>query len=301
MKGMKNFMKRGLKLFALIIAVCLTLSVLTGCEFWDNIVNQIGGDTEDYTLTKGYTYHDTQDATKVSFIRSGEVDSFKYKLYSNYVEITGYTGSETDIEIPAYIEGTPVTEIGNNAFHLSEITSVRIPDTVVEIQDAAFYEAKRLLEVTFGSSVTVVGKYAFFGCESLDAVYLNDALRVIKEYAFNSCSSLESIVITDGVEEIGEHAFYLCQSMYKAFVPGNVSKFGNDVFGRCNENFKIYAPMSSPAYNYAQSNMLLYVECNSHLEQSYNEDTNDADVSYGDDDHDHGEGEHGEDETTEPA
>ena len=284
-------MKRCFKIFILIEAVCILLSALAGCEFWDNIVNQIKPDTEDYTLTKGYTYEDTQGTTKVSYIHSGEVDGFKYKLYSNYVEITGYTGTETDIEIPAYIEETPVTEIGKNAFHGSQITSVKIADTVMEINDAAFYEADRLLEVTLGRNVAIIGKYAFFGCESLNAVYLNDALRVISAYAFNSCSSLESIVITDGVEEIGEHAFYLCKAMYKAFVPGNITEFGNDVFGRCHENFKVYAPMSSPAYLYTQSSGLLYIECNSYLESVYNEDTNDADVSYGDDEHDHsGEG-----------
>lgn len=282
-------MKRSFKICILLVAISLLLSLFTGCEFWDNIVNQLGGDTEDYTLTKGYTYHDTDDETKISYIHSGEENGFKYKLYSNYVEITGYTGSETDIEIPSYIEETPVTEIGKNAFQQSHITSVKIPDTVIEIREAAFYDAKRLLEVTFGRDVQVVGKYAFFGCESLVGVYLNDSLRVIKEYAFNSCYSLDSIVITDGVDEIGDHAFYLCKSMYKAFVPGNVTKFGNDVFGRCHENFKIYAPMSSPAYNYAQSSSLLYIECYSYLEQVYNEDTNDADVSYGDDDHNHGE------------
>ena len=288
-------MKLCFKILILLMALSLALSMLTGCEFWDNIVNQLGGETDDYTLTKGYTYHDTDETTKVSFIHSGEFNGFRYKLYSNYVEITGYSGSETDIEIPSTIESTPVTEIGKNAFHQSHITSVKIPDTVIEIREAAFYDAKRLLEVSLGKNVLTVGKYAFFGCENLGAVYLNDGLKTIKEYAFNSCYSLESIVITDSVEEIGTHAFYLCKAMYKAFVPGNVTRFGDDIFGRCHQNFKVYAPMSSPAYNYSQSSSLLYIECNNHLEQSYNEDTNDADVSYGDDH------EHNEESTQEPT
>ena len=288
-------MKRKFKICTIIVAVGLILSLFTGCEFWDNIVSQLGGDTEDYTLTKGYTYHDTDGTTKVSYIRNGEENGFKYKLYSSYVEITGYTGVETDIEIPAEIEGTPVTEIGKNAFHAANITSVKIPDTVIEIREAAFYEAKRLLEVTFGANVQRVGKYAFFSCENLGAVYLNDSLKIIGDYAFNSCTSLDSIVITDSVESIGYHAFYLCTSMYKAFIPGNVNDFGDDIFVRCHQNFKIYAPMSSPAHNYALSNSLLYVECYNYLEESYNTDTNDVDVSI-DDEHEHGEGEHTPDE-----
>ena len=281
-------MKRTFKIGIMIVAISLFLSVLTGCDFWNNISKQLGGDEVDYTLTNGYTYKDNDGTTKVSVIRNGEENGFKYILYSNHVEITGYTGLETDVEIPTEIEGTPVTAIGKNAFEKTNITSVKMPDTLIEICDYAFYEAKSLLEVTLGENVQRVGKSAFFGCSSLGAVYLNDTLKIIDEYAFNSCSLLESIVITDSVEKIGTHAFYMCTSMYKVFLPGSVRELGEDVFVRCHQNFKIYAPLSSSAHNYALTNSVMYIECYTYLEQAYNEDTNDTDVSYGDDEHDHG-------------
>lgn len=286
-------MKNIFKIFIAIVAVSLVLTAFTGCDF----LNSLSGDTEDYTLTKGYTYHDTDEVTQVSLIHSGQTDGFKYKLYSDHVEITGYTGAETDVEIPSTIEETPVTEIAKNAFHQSGITSVKIPDTVTEIREAAFYDSKSLLEVTFGKGVLTVGKYAFFGCDNLSSVYLNDGLKSIKEYAFNSCFSIDSIVIPDSVEEIGDHAFYLCRAMFKIYIPETVTNFGEDVFVRCHENFKIYAPANSAAQAYAQENSTLYIECNNYLEESYNSDVNDTSASLGDD-HDHGDGDHDDEETT---
>ncbi len=45
------------------------------------------------------------------------------------VEITGYSGSGGDVEIPSTIDGLPVTMIGEGAFYYhSGVTSVHDPD-----------------------------------------------------------------------------------------------------------------------------------------------------------------------------
>ncbi len=44
---------------------------------------------------------------------------YKYSVLADgTVEITGYTGSATEIEIPAAIDGKSVTSIGNSAFEI---------------------------------------------------------------------------------------------------------------------------------------------------------------------------------------
>ena len=282
-------MKRVIKTCVFIVVLTMLASLFSGCEFWNDITDQLGiTDPNDYTLSKNYTYDNDMDkTTKVMYLHQGVENGFKYKLYTDHAEITGYEGEATDIVIPDKLEGLPVTIIAKNAFHQSSITSVQMSDSVLEIRDGAFYEAKALIQVTLGQNVQFIGAYAFFGCESLEAVHLNDSLREIRAYAFNSCSSLKSIVITSSVESIGDHAFYLCSSMFKAFVSGSVTNIGDNVFGRCHPNFKIYAPASSTAHNYAIQNSTLYIECYTHLEESYNTDTNDVDVSY-DDEHEHG-------------
>lgn len=63
-------------------------------------------------------------------------------------EITDYTGSDTDVVIPAAIDGVAVTKIGQGAFMAKDIENVVIPSTV-----------------------TYVGDYAFDYCDSLEALY----------------------------------------------------------------------------------------------------------------------------------
>jgi len=48
------------------------------------------------------------------------------------VVITGYSGPDS-VDIPAVIEGLPVTEIGSDAFRLSTVTNVTIPNSVIII------------------------------------------------------------------------------------------------------------------------------------------------------------------------
>ena len=62
--------------------------------------------------------------------------------------ITDYVGSDTNVVIPAAIDGTPVTKIAQGAFMAKDIENVVIPSTV-----------------------TYVGDYAFDYCDSLDSLY----------------------------------------------------------------------------------------------------------------------------------
>ena len=64
---------------------------------------------------------------------------FTYTVNPNGgVTITGYTGQEPDIVIPSKVDGKDVTEIGQNAFAGKAMKSVRIPDSVRAIGNAAF-------------------------------------------------------------------------------------------------------------------------------------------------------------------
>ena len=58
---------------------------------------------------------------------------------SQTAEITGYTGTVTEITVPDTIGGVPVTRINSHAFQGNDrLTGVVIPDSVTEIADYAF-------------------------------------------------------------------------------------------------------------------------------------------------------------------
>jgi hypothetical protein len=145
--------------------------------------------------------------------------------------ITKYTGPGGRIIIPAKIQGLPVREIGVNAFVISSLTSVAIPDGVTVIGDSAFFGAS-LASVTIPDSVTVIGNGAFYGCVSLASVTIPDGVTVIGNSAFSS-TDLKSVTIPDSVTEIGNSAFSVCSSLTSVAVPDSVTVIGDWAFSTC--------------------------------------------------------------------
>src|SRR6266436_5113182 len=68
------------------------------------------------------------------------------------IAITGYTGPGGAVTIPDTINGLPVTSIGDAAFFFNDtVTSVTIPNSVINIGVSAFYDCYSLTSVTIGT------------------------------------------------------------------------------------------------------------------------------------------------------
>ena len=112
------------------------------------------------------------------------------------VTIERYVGSGGDVVIPAEIDGKPVSAIGNvvgtiGAFQdCTNVTSVVIPDGVVEIQDNAFYGCTNLEVVTVPSSVTLLRNCAFSDCPKLRALYFEGNAPEQANYVFDATENV---------------------------------------------------------------------------------------------------------------
>jgi hypothetical protein len=125
------------------------------------------------------------------------------------VTITRYRYNEnaTTLNIPAQIQGLPVTVVGNAAFCDShDLTSITIPSSVTSIGDWAFSYCSSLTSVTIPSSVTSIGRCAFDGCESLTNVTIPSSVTSIGDWAFSDCSNLTSVTLSRRTR-VGEGAF----------------------------------------------------------------------------------------------
>jgi len=75
--------------------------------------------------------------------------TYQYNSDSGEVTITKYNGSESDIVVPAVINGCPVTAIGDQAFTRNDsAASISIPDSVTSIGKWAIYDYNGLQVVT---------------------------------------------------------------------------------------------------------------------------------------------------------
>jgi hypothetical protein len=85
---------------------------------------------------------------------------FKYILNGTDATITGYTGEEKQLVIPASVDGYRVSAIADGAFENTDIKSVIISDGIVSIGWFAFNGCTSLRSITIPSSVTGIGYLA---------------------------------------------------------------------------------------------------------------------------------------------
>ena len=138
-----------------------------------------------------------------------------------------------------------VTEIGEDAFYnCASLESITIPDTVTKIDERAFENCSWLKSITIPDSVTELGIDAFKHCTSLQNVKLSANITEIPVNAFASCSSLESIIIPNGVTEISINAFKFCYALQNVVIPNSVELINYGAFAYCTSLKSITIPNS---------------------------------------------------------
>lgn len=124
-----------------------------------------------------------------------------------------YRGPCEEITVP-----NTVTEIGFEAFEISLVKKVILPDTVVKIAMDAFSSSSMLEEIIIPESVEEIGSFAFIGCFKLKSIKIPGSVNVINTATFRSCEALESVYIPESVKYISEDAFLDCSALKDIYV-----------------------------------------------------------------------------------
>ncbi len=146
--------------------------------------------------------------------------------------IYDYLLNEDAVEIPAEINGKPVTSIDQYSFYQKTMTSVTIPDTVKKIGESAFYECKNLKNVHIPDSVTDLEPYSFGDCYALASFNIPKGITEIPAYAFE-WANITSLDIPDNITKIGEGAFGFCENVTSLTIPDSVTEIGEKAFQSC--------------------------------------------------------------------
>lgn len=159
--------------------------------------------------------------------------------------LTSYTGSEEHVVIPEGVKrigGNPDNSIFEDTE--TEIKSVVIPDSVIEIGERAFYTCLQLEEVTMGNGVKKIGQEAFAGCFKMKTIHLSDSLQEIGLRAFNFCESLEALELPSSLRNIEMETFGNCISLKSLNIPDGVQAIPPGTFDRCSSMEELYIPSS---------------------------------------------------------
>jgi fibronectin type 3 domain-containing protein len=101
-----------------------------------------------------------------------DTGSYTYTSGDNGITITGYSGTDSNLAIPATIDGHAVAGIGNNAFlSNTSLVSIIIPASVITIGDTAFSNCPNLVGARFMGNAPSMGSDVFSSCSSSFKVY----------------------------------------------------------------------------------------------------------------------------------
>jgi hypothetical protein len=118
----------------------------------------------------------------------------QFKILQNQdggITITGFTGNQKNIRIPATISGIPVTRIGKEVFYSSalakkDLESVILPDGITLIDDEAFYGNKLQTIVLPNRCKNIIGD-AFAG-NPLTSITIGSNVRFVEVTGYNQIS-----------------------------------------------------------------------------------------------------------------
>ena len=103
-----------------------------------------------------------------------------------------------------------VKMIGDHAFFHTGLTSISLPESVMDIGNYAFSECVFLKSVVIPEGVTVIGIETFSKCPALESAVIPESVTTIRYGAFGGCKSLKSVNIPNAVTLIEKEAFIAC-------------------------------------------------------------------------------------------
>lgn len=132
--------------------------------------------------------------------------------YDDHIVMAAYSPDSPviNVDIPAEINGKPVTEIGANCFFdCRNIESIHLPDTITTIRAQAFALCSGIGELIIPDSVTEIENYAFRDCKRLKKVIMSSSLKTLRSGLFAFCYLPDDFDMTlkEGLKTIEEGVF----------------------------------------------------------------------------------------------
>ena len=180
--------------------------------------------------------------------------------------ITGWTGSDAELEIPGALDGKTVTAIGPEAFADREtLERVTLPEGLREIGDCAFAHCLSLISINLPASLEALGVNPFRDCAFLvniipdegqegfavtDGALFADGGRRLVFYPVGL--PMDSYAVPEGVERIDDFAFSHCGKLVSVSIPASVTEIGENAF-EGHENLTLTVERDSRAEAFARS------------------------------------------------
>ncbi len=160
------------------------------------------------------------DLSEVTIVEGGD-----------YYSTQGNWGSSTAEDYQLY---TKNNVFGALMFAYSKLQEIKLPLSIVEMEDKALAQCNSLTKLTIPESVESIESYSVWHCDSIKEVVLPSTLSTMGEGVFQACFALESIPEwPSNLKMIPSYTFAACYALTNVVIPDNVTKIGNHSFRDC--------------------------------------------------------------------
>jgi hypothetical protein len=136
--------------------------------------------------------------------------------------------------------GKSITRIRNGAFRGTAITSIIIPEQIVDIELDGFNGANKLETIYFNAAncadMGAILDYPPFHrtkTPALKTIVIGSTVARIPAQLFSGANTITTLTIENGVTEIGMHAFANCTGLTGIAIPDSVVTIRNFAFENC--------------------------------------------------------------------
>lgn len=214
-----------------------------------NYIRNAQGEFKDENGNSTYISWDEMIDKKYIRIEKGNENAENSKIYNaeDRLVVAGDNFKAFQAFKGIWVISDSVNVIGNSAnsydckFNNMNFTEVRMPDTITEIADSAFYQCYSLKSVKLSNNLKIIRGSAFKNCHALVNISLPESLETIESSAFRSCQSLESITIPKNVKDLsGSMIFDDCKNVQSIQILAETQNLviGPSCFSDC-DNVKI--------------------------------------------------------------
>lgn len=126
-----------------------------------------------------------------------------------------------------------------------EVSSVSLPNFVINIGHGAFEGCCNMTRINFPSSIEEIGENAFAGCSKLTKADFGARLKSIGSGAFMNCTGLTEVIFRSQVASIGKNAFSACLNLKCVSLPKSLKIIPNMAFFKCESLASITIPDST--------------------------------------------------------
>lgn len=207
---------------------------------------------------------------KIVYLWSSANPTYKIvsNTYKNDYGILEFKDNLTELPIGLFMDwpvGIASTD-GHTSCKLSNLKSVKLPNSIKKVGTSAFNFADKMEEVYLPSTLEEIGEFAFYLCKSLTYIKVPASVKAIGRGSFRLCDSLESFAdegrflvrdkdlygfapcgcntasIPNNVERIADFVFDHCSKLKSVFLHENITAIGRYAFADCTSLSNICLP-----------------------------------------------------------